>query len=80
MTTMSFASFHFASLRFASWDGAPASGARESIDSLRKRSTPALSESGRIHGGIAPLTDAIAHGTLMHRRQASTVARRGRTR
>jgi hypothetical protein len=43
---------------------APTSGARASIDSLRKRSTPALSESGRIHGGIAPLTVAIAHGAL----------------
>jgi hypothetical protein len=68
MTSMSFTSLHFASLRFASRDGAPASGARESIDSLRKRPAPALSESGRIHGGIAPLTVTIAHGTLMHRR------------
>jgi hypothetical protein len=33
-----------------------------------KRSTPSLSESGRIHGGIAALTVAIAHGTLMHGR------------
>jgi hypothetical protein len=67
MTSMSFTSFRFASFRVTG-RRAPASGARESIDSLRKRSTPALSESGRIHGGIAPLTVAIAHGTLMHRR------------
>jgi hypothetical protein len=67
MTPVSFASLHFVSFRVMGLR-TPASGARESVDSLRMRSTSALSESGRIHGGIASLTVAIAHGTVIHRR------------